>query len=71
MQEDTKVGAPSQGDPNTQGILVEEILKRCELHVVSQSEIVVRPLYTYLSGESLTIVDYILLDAEAAASDPR
>lgn len=28
--------AQGQGDPNTQGILVEEILKRCELYVVSQ-----------------------------------
>ena len=39
-------GARSQGDPNTQGILVEEILKRYELYVASQSEIVVGPQYT-------------------------
>ena len=43
-------GARSQGDPNTRGILVEEILKRYELYVASQSEIVVGPQYTCVNS---------------------
>ena len=41
-------GAQGQGDPNTQGVLLEEILKRCELYAVSQSEITSGPEYTYM-----------------------
>lgn len=41
-------GAQGQGDPNTQGMLVEEILKRCELYIVSQSEIVIGRRYSYI-----------------------
>ena len=43
-----------------------EILKRSELHVASQSEIVVGPQYAYMSGECHSVIDNILLDAEAA-----
>ena len=44
-----------------------EILKRYELYVASVM-IVIGPKYTYLSGQSRTVVDYILLDAEAATT---
>ena len=47
---------------------MDGILNRCELYVVSESEIALRPRYTYLSGQSHTVVNYILLDAEAATS---
>ena len=48
--------AQDQGDPNTQGIFVEKILKRCKLYMASQSEIVLGPQYKYLSIESDTVV---------------
>ena len=58
-------GPRAHENPNIQGILLGEVLDRCKLHAVSLGEIVSGPSYTYLSGNTLTIVDYILSDVEA------
>ena len=53
--------------PNVQGVLLDEVLDRCKLHAVSLAEAASGPDYTYLSGNSSTIVDYILADVEASS----
>ena len=66
-------GAPEHiyKNPNVQGVLLGEVLDRCKLHAVSLGETVSGPNYTYLSGNSLTTVDYILADVEASACIER
>ena len=51
--------------PNVQGVLLSEVLNGCKL--VSLGAAISGPNYTYLSGNSLTTVDYILPAIEASA----
>ena len=60
-------GPRAHENPNLQGILLGEVLDSCKLHAVSLSETMSSPSYTYLSGDTSTVVDYILMDIEAAA----
>ena len=60
-------GPRAHKSPNVQGVLLGEVLDRCKLHAVSLGEAALGPDYTYLSGNSKTIVDYILADVEASS----
>ena len=55
------------GDQNLQGVLLQVVLKRCELSTVSQGALASEPFYTYCSGDVSTTVDYILMDVGAAS----
>ena len=57
-------GPRAHKSPN---VLLGEVLDRCKLHAVSLGEPTSDPDYTYLSGNSETIVDYILADIEASS----
>ena len=63
----TTWGPRAHKNPNLQGVLLGEVLDSCKLHAVSLGETTSGPSYTYLSGETTTIVDYILTDIEAGA----
>ena len=60
-------GPRAHKSPNIQGVLFGEVIGRCKLHAVSLGEATSGPDYTYHSGNSRTIVDYILADAEASS----
>ena len=60
-------GPRAHKSPNVQGVLLGEVLDRCKLHAASLAEAASGPNYTYLSGNSKTIVDYILADVEASS----
>ena len=60
-------GPRAHENPNFQGILLGEVLDSCKLQAVSLSETTSGPSYTYLSGDTSTMVDYIFTDIEAAA----
>ena len=64
-------GPRAHSDPNLQGILLAEVLDRCNLHVASLSKATLGPNYTYRSGSTATIVDYILADIEASSCIDR
>ena len=49
------------------GVLLHEMMEKCNLSAVSLGSMASGPGYTYLSGESQTTVDYILMDVEAAS----
>ena len=55
------------GERNMQGLLLQELLERCELSVVSQGAMASGPAYTFCNGDVKTTVDYILMDIEAAS----
>ena len=46
--------------PNVQGVPLDELMRRCDLYAVSQSEIVTGLGYTYMHAESRTIVDCVV-----------
>ena len=48
------------------GMLLQEILGRCELSAVSEGVLASEPGYTYCSANLRTTVDYALMDVEAA-----
>ena len=50
-----------------QGVLLEEVMRRCELYAASLSEGTTGPNYTYWSGGVQTTVDYIFMDVGAAS----
>ena len=52
-------------DPNVQGVLVSEVMERCNLSAVSVGSLFSGPSFTCLSGDVRTTVDYILADVEA------
>ena len=52
---------------NVQGILVSEVMERCNLSVVSAGSLSSAPSFTYLSDDVRTTVDYILADVEATS----
>jgi len=52
-------------DPNVQGVLVSEVMERCNPSAVSVGSLFSGPSFTYLSGDVRTTVDYILAYVEA------
>ena len=55
------------GDPNVQGVLVSEVMERCNLSAVSVGSLLSGPSFTYLSGDVRTTVDNILADVDVEA----
>ena len=55
------------GDPNSQGVLLHELLQRCDLFVASLSNHAKGPDYTFWRGDTHTTVDYVLMDVGAAS----
>ena len=45
------------GEPNVQGVLLQEVMERLQLSAVSLGSLASGPGYTYLSGDVRTIVD--------------
>ena len=60
-------GPRAMDTPNSQGLLLGELLDRCLLHAASLSEYATGPKYTFHSGTSFTTVDYIFVDLEASS----
>ena len=60
-------GGPGRGggDTNIQGVIVNDMIGRCNLNAISLGSAAVGPCYTYASGDTRSIVDYILADEEA------
>ena len=52
---------------NVQGVLVSEVMERCNLSAVSAGSLSSGPSFTYLRGDVRTTVDYILADVEATS----
>ena len=48
-----------------QGVLVSEVMERCNPSAVSVGSLFSGPSFTYLSGDVRTTVDYILAYVEA------
>ena len=59
-------GIRGQGSPNQQGVLLKQLLDRCELHAVSLSSLSEGPSYTFWNSEVQTTVDYIIASYEAS-----
>ena len=60
-------GIRGTGEPNQQGVLLADLLDRCEMYAPSLSSIANGPSYTYRrSSEVRTTVDYVLADCEAS-----
>ena len=52
-------GVKGVGEPNQQGILISEILDRCEMFVPSLSSIATGPNYTHWKSPNIrTTIDY-------------
>ena len=60
-------GGRGAGDPNVQGVLLQEFMERSNLSAVSLGCIASGPVYTYCSGDVHTTVDYVLADVEATS----
>ena len=60
-------GSKSYDSINTQGILLNELIDRCSLNIVSLSDVATGPSYTYFSGSVRTTVDYVLLNLSASS----
>ena len=54
-------------EQNMQGVLLQEMLERCELSAVSKGVLASGPGYTYCNEDVKTTVDYLLMDVEAAS----
>ena len=52
---------------NSQGVLLGELLNRCDLYAASLSNTACGPEYTFHSGDRFTTIDYILTDVEASS----
>ena len=60
-------GERGKGSSNLQGMLLSEVMDRCNLSAVSLSSLATGPAFTYISGDVKTTVDYALADFEAAS----
>ena len=60
-------GSRGLGGSNVQGVLLHDLLDRCELNVVSLGSISSGETYTYRSGSTTTTVDYVLMDLDAVS----
>ena len=56
-----------ESQQNVQGLLLQEIMERCELSAIYQGVLASGPKHTFCSGNVRTTVDYILMDVEAAS----
>ena len=57
-------GCRGIGEANQQGVLLEDLLRRCDLNAVSLGCLASGSGYTYVSGTVRTVVDYILMDVD-------
>ena len=55
------------GKQNLQGVLLQEVMERCELSAVSMGAMASGPAYTFCGGEVRSTVDFVLMDVEAAS----
>ena len=60
-------GPKGEGSPNQQGLLLQEQIIKNDLFVASLSELAHGPHHTFQSGDVRTIIDYIMLDVNAAS----
>lgn len=64
----SNLGSPRGcGNSNSQGVLVHELLQRCNLFSASLSNHTEGPDYTFWRGDTCTTVDYVLMDVDAAS----
>ena len=61
------MGVKGLGDPNVHGLVVSEVMERCNLSAVSVGSWSSGPSFTYMSGDVRTTVDYVLADVEATS----
>ena len=61
-------GVRGTGNPNLQGILLSDIMDRDNLCAVFQCERATGPLHTYVSGNSMATVDYIIASLDATST---
>ena len=59
-------GVRGHGNPNQQGILLHQLLVRCNLYAVSLSALSQGPQYTFWNSETRTTVDYIIASHDAS-----
>ena len=59
-------GPHGRGESNQQGLLLKDLINRCCLHVLSQSERSSGPGYTFWNSVTETTVDYIIGTSDAA-----
>lgn len=52
---------------NVQGVLLHELIGRCNLSAVPLGSLASGPVSTYVSGEMRSSVDYVLMDVDAAS----
>ena len=64
-------GPRTSNTVNSQGLLLGELLSRCELHAASLSKTASGPECTFHSGDKFTTIDYILMDVEASSCIDR
>ncbi len=60
-------GLRGVGDTNLQGVLLQEIMGRCNLSAASLGCMDSGPVHTYYNGDTCTTVDYVLTDVEVAS----
>ena len=60
-------GPKGCGDPNSQGVLLHELLRRSGLFVASLSNHAEGPDYTFWRGDTHTTDDYVLMDVDVAS----
>ena len=58
-------GKRGVGQPNQQGILLHQLITRCNLYTVSLSSLSQGPQYTFQNSVSQTTVDYVLANHNA------
>ena len=59
-------GERGLGQPNPQGILLHQLIKRCNLYAVSLTSLSEGPVYTFQNSVSQTTVDYVLASHNAS-----
>ena len=60
-------GPRGYGDTSPLGVLVHELLQRCDLFVTSLSNHATDPDYTFWRDDTHTTADYVLMDVDAAS----
>ena len=55
-------GPRGRDNPSPHGVLLYDLLCRCDLHAASLASHASGPEWTFCRGETRTTVDYILLD---------
>ncbi len=60
-------GPKGLGDANTQGVMLHDLICRCDLNAVTQGCAASGEKHTYKSGSTMTTVDYVLMDLVAAS----